>query len=96
MISWFIAKLSERISILMSLPRLRTWRPARKASGSQGSVVAYVITAGGPEPVEDRKSAIDYEHYVQKQVRAVAEPVLAVLGLNFDRIIGDDTQLKLF
>ena len=69
---------------------------ARKASGSQGSVVAYVITAGGPEPVEDRKSAIDYEHYVQKQVRAVAEPVLAVLELDFDRIIGDDSQLRLF
>lgn len=69
---------------------------ARKASGSQGSVIAYVLTTGGPEPVENRKSAIDYEHYVQKQVRAVAEPVLAVLELDFDRLIGDDAQLKLF
>jgi DNA polymerase II len=69
---------------------------ARKASGKQGSLVAYVITTAGAEPAEERKSSIDYEHYVQKQVRAVAEPVLTLLGLEFDRIIGDDTQLRLF
>jgi DNA polymerase-2 len=69
---------------------------ARKASGSQGSLVAYVITVNGPEPVDERRSNIDYEHYVQKQVRAVAEPVLAVRKLDFDRIIGDDSQLRLF
>ena len=40
--------------------------------------------------------ALDYEHYVQKQVRPVAEPVLGQLGLDFDRVVGDDTQLTLF
>ncbi len=69
---------------------------ARKAQGRQGSVITYVITDSGPEPIDERKSAIDYEHYVQKQVRAVAEPVLALLGLDFNRITGDDRQLKLF
>jgi DNA polymerase II len=69
---------------------------ARKASGKQGPVVAYVITENGPEPADERRSAIDYEHYVQKQVRAVADPVLALLNLDFSRIIGDDTQLRLF
>jgi hypothetical protein len=29
-------------------------------------------------------------------VRPVAEPVLELLGLDFDRVIGDDTQLDLF
>lgn len=69
---------------------------ARKMSGRLGSVVAYFITENGPEPADERRSPIDYEHYVQKQVRAVAEPVLALLGLNFNRIAGDDAQLKLF
>ena len=69
---------------------------ARKMSGRQGSAVAYIITENGPEPADERRSPIDYEHYVQKQVRAVAEPVLALLGLNFNRIAGDDAQLKLF
>ncbi len=69
---------------------------ARKASGRQGALVAYIITMNGPEPAEERRSAIDYEHYVQKQVRAVSEPVLALLGLDFNRVIGDEAQLKLF
>jgi DNA polymerase II len=69
---------------------------ARKSAGKQGALVAYVITTAGAEPAGERRSPIDYEHYVQKQVRAVAEPVLALLGLEFDRIIGDDIQLRLF
>ena len=56
----------------------------------------YYITVNGPEPATQRSSEIDYEHYLQKQLRSVAEPVLGILGLDFDRVIGDDTQLRLF
>jgi DNA polymerase-2 len=45
--------------------------------------------------VESRRSPLDHEHYVQKQVRPVAEPVLALLGQDFDRVIGDERQLSL-
>jgi len=69
---------------------------ARKSSGKPGSLIAYIVTVNGPEPSGEQRSTIDYEHYVQKQVRAVSEPVLAQLGLEFDRVIGDDAQLKLF
>jgi DNA polymerase-2 len=69
---------------------------ARKMKDRTGWVVEYVITADGPEPAAERKSAIDHEHYVQKQVRPVAEPVLTLLHLDFDRVIGDDSQLELF
>jgi DNA polymerase-2 len=69
---------------------------ARKLSGRPRRVISYVITRDGPEPAEERRSEIDHEHYVQKQVRAVAQPVLALLGLDFDRVVGDDQQLTLF
>jgi len=69
---------------------------ARKLTGPTPRVVRYYITVNGPEPAAQRRSAIDYEHYVQKQVRGVAEPVLRILGLEFDQVIGDDTQLRLF
>ena len=69
---------------------------ARKMKSKPGFVIAYVITENGPEPVEERRSPIDHEHYVQKQVRAVAEPVLTQLGLDFDQVVGDDAQMKLF
>jgi DNA polymerase-2 len=69
---------------------------ARKMSGQVRGRIAYVMTTAGPEPARERTSPIDYEHYVDKQVRAVAEPVLALLGLDFGRVIGDERQLSLF
>ncbi len=69
---------------------------ARKMSGEPGRLISYVMTTQGPEPALERRSALDPEHYVQKQVRPVAEPVLDVLRLDFDRVVGDDAQLSLF
>jgi DNA polymerase-2 len=69
---------------------------ARKMAGSPGRVISYVMTVAGPEPLQEARSALDYEHYVHKQVRPVAEPVLAFSGLDFDRVIGDDRQMTLF
>ncbi len=69
---------------------------ARKLSRKPGRVISYVMTAAGAEPAEERRSAIDHEHYVQKQIRPIAEPVLAILHLDFDKVIGDDAQLELF
>ncbi len=58
--------------------------------------VAYVITTAGPEPVEGRKDPIDYDHYLEKQVQAVAEPVLALLGLDLESVAGTARQMRLF
>jgi DNA polymerase-2 len=69
---------------------------ARKMSGDPGRLISYVMTTGGPEPAAERRSLFDHEHYVQKQLRPVSEPVLAILGLDFDKVVGDDTQLDLF
>ena len=55
-----------------------------------------MITVDGPEPVDNIAHELDREHYVGKQVRPVAEPVLDVLGLDFEQVIGDDRQISLF
>ena len=68
---------------------------ARKAK-NPGRVVSYVMTTAGPEPLDNVEHELDREHYVQRQVRPVAEPVLEAMGLEFDRAIGDDRQLGLF
>ena len=68
---------------------------ARKAK-TLSRVVSYVGTTAGPEPLDNVQHELDREHYVQRQVRPVAAPVLAVMGLDFDRAIGDDRQLGLF
>jgi DNA polymerase-2 len=68
---------------------------ARKAGKTRGRV-AYLVTLAGPEPAGEQRHPIDFEHYVDKQVRPVAEPVLSLLGLDFARVVGDDRQLSLF
>lgn len=69
---------------------------ARKAKAPPGRIVSYIITRAGPEPLDNLTAEPDREHYVMKQVKPVAEPVLATLGLNFEQVIGDDRQLGLF
>jgi len=75
-------------------PHVAAARKLRKRP--PGRVISYVITTDGPEPAEETHAQLDREHYVQKQVRPVAEPVLSVLRLDFDRVVGDDSQLRLF
>lgn len=70
---------------------------ARKAGAAskRGALIRYVMTTAGAEPIDDVHHPLDREHYVQKQVRPVAEPVLEALGLDFDRAIGDERQMDL-
>jgi DNA polymerase-2 len=69
---------------------------AARKMGKRRGRVAYLITTAGPEPADDRLHPIDHDHYVEKQVRPVAEPVLALLGLDFAEVVGSRRQLSLF
>ena len=69
---------------------------AARKSEDPGRVISYLITIAGPEPLDALDHEPDREHYLDKQVRPVAEPVLGALGLDFDRVIGDDRQMMLF
>ena len=69
---------------------------ARKSTQPVGRLISYVMTTAGPEPLDNRKHPLDREHYVDKQVRPVAEPVLDALRLDFERVIGDARQADLF
>jgi DNA polymerase-2 len=69
---------------------------ARKSTQQSGRLVSYVMTTAGAEPLDNRQHPLDREHYVEKQVRPVAEPVLQTLDLDFERAIGDQRQADLF
>jgi DNA polymerase-2 len=56
--------------------------------------ISYIISINGPEPLEFNASAIDYEHYVEKQIRPIAEGILPFIGLSFSNI--SSSQLDLF
>jgi DNA polymerase II len=73
---------------------------ARKSAPVAGESIGrksieYVMTTAGPEPLDNIQHPLDREHYVAKQVRPVAEPVLAALGLDFDVVIGDGRQVEM-
>jgi DNA polymerase-2 len=48
-----------------------------------GGWIRYVMTVAGPEPLETRRSPIDYEHYLTRQLQPVADAILPFLGDDF-------------
>lgn len=69
---------------------------ARKSTQPLGRLISYVITTAGPEPIDNIRHPLDREHYVTKQIKPVAEPVLATLALDFEQVIGDSRQMDLY
>ncbi|WP_339718917.1 DNA polymerase II [uncultured Paraglaciecola sp.] len=45
--------------------------------------ISYVITVNGPQPIEYLSSQIDYDHYVDKQIKPIAEGILPFINLSF-------------
>ncbi|MCF7482315.1 DNA polymerase II [Vibrio sp. J1-1] len=48
--------------------------------------IEYVITVNGPEPHEYRSSLIDYQHYIDKQLKPVADAILPFIGTDFETL----------
>jgi DNA polymerase-2 len=55
-------------------------RPLQYQSGGW---IRYVITVAGPEPLETQRSAIDYHHYLTRQLQPVADAILPFVGDDF-------------
>jgi DNA polymerase-2 len=68
---------------------------AAKMIGEPRDVIYYAITQRGPIPIELKHNDFDYGHYIEKQLKPIADSVLALLGKNFDGIVETD-QLSFF
>ncbi|MCG6201996.1 DNA polymerase II [Psychromonas antarctica] len=80
-----------RAARLADQKNARLGRPLRY---QQRGRIAYLMTVNGPEAIEYLSSAIDYQHYIDKQLRPIAEAILPLLGKDFTQLISD--QLSLF
>ncbi|NQV09339.1 DNA polymerase II [Candidatus Woesearchaeota archaeon] len=60
------------------------------------NLIEYVMTANGPEPIQLRKHSIDYEHYINKQIRPIADSVLVFFNKKLDDILAGGKQASLF
>lgn len=56
--------------------------------------ISYVITTHGPEPLDCQNHPIDYDHYIEKQIKPIAEGILPFIGKSFERI--SSAQMTLF
>lgn len=82
-------------------PHVRAARLADERNREQGKSlkyqnkgwISYIITTNGPEPVEHKVSPIDYDHYIDKQLKPVADAVLPFVNLDFDTLISAQAQL---
>lgn len=57
--------------------------------------IEYIITIRGPVPAEFQPTDIDFEHYLEKQLKPIADSILSTMERSFDNIVIGD-QLSLF
>ncbi len=57
--------------------------------------ILYVITQRGPVPVELPHQDLDYDHYVQRQLKPIADAVLLFFDQDFSQVMGG-RQMDLF
>ena len=71
-------------------------KAARMLEKIDSSIISYVMTIDGPQPIQMKKSRIDYEHYIDKQIKPLADAVLVFFGKNFDDLMKGSSQKTLF
>jgi DNA polymerase II len=76
-------------------PHVKAIRMLDEAGIPHGRDVEYFMTPSGPVPVQLNPEEIDYHHYLEKQIRPLADGVLFALDLSFDDVINGE-QLDLF
>ena len=60
----------------------------------RGGSIRYVITVAGPQPLENLTAAVDYDHYLTRQLQPVADAILVFVDDDFSALVGG--QLGLF
>ncbi|MBC96803.1 MAG: DNA polymerase II [Halobacteriovoraceae bacterium] len=76
-------------------PHVRAAKLAIEAGHQVDRDIFYVYTRRGPIPLELEHDDLDYQHYIDKQIRPISEVVLSPLELKFDDIITGN-QLDFF
>jgi len=66
---------------------------AAKLLASPGRLIRYYITTSGPQPAEQLTAPLDREHYIECQIKPIADSLLEWLGNGFDRIISGQEEL---
>ncbi|WP_246475365.1 DNA polymerase II [Diaphorobacter ruginosibacter] len=77
------ARIADEYNVHMERPR----------QYQNGGWIRYVMTRNGPEPLEARRSPIDYEHYLTRQIQPIADAILLPLGEDFASLTSAQQEL---
>ncbi len=93
----FDDKLVYRKGVRKSLEQYTVHVPphiqAARMLDHQPSRVAYVMTTEGPQPIGKVSAPLDYDHYLETQLRPVADAILEWIRLDFDTIVSGQMDL---
>ncbi len=70
-------------------------KAARKLEILESNRIEYIMTEDGPEPIQNLKHKIDYEHYIDKQIKPIADSVLLFFNTDFDSLMKGSKQTGL-
>jgi len=70
-------------------------KAARLLDKIDGNVISYVMTKNGPQPIQKISSPLDYEHYIEKQIKPIADSVLGLQNTSFEDVIKGSKQVGL-
>lgn len=66
---------------------------AAKLLDSPPRVIKYCITREGPQPLEKLTAPLDYHHYMESQLKPIADSILEWTGTSFDKIVSGQQDL---
>jgi DNA polymerase-2 len=59
----------------------------------KGQQIRYIMTLTGAQAIEAKPQNIDYEYYISKQIKPIAEPILQLCGHSFDSLVNNQLIL---
>lgn len=97
----FDAQLVYRKSIRKGLKEYTKTTPphvkaARQLENLESNIIEYYMTLEGPEPLQKLKHRLDYEHYIDKQIKPIAKTILETLNIDFESALSGSKQQTLF
>lgn len=77
-------------------PHIKAARKLIDLGLTVSSPMKYVMTINGPEPVGYETGSLDYDHYIEKQIKPIADSVLCFYDTDFDELMSGGKQQTLF
>ena len=70
-------------------------KAALKLDRIESNIIEYYMTTDGPEPIQKQTHPIDYEYYINKQLKPIADSILLFFDKTFDGLIKGGEQSTL-